>query len=60
MYTHIRKVPELLGIDFQCSVITGVGISPDVSKPHIIAMISQDVSQALVGQVSQPVGAGAE
>jgi len=44
----------------EVGVVTGVGVASDVAHPHVIAAICQDVGQTLVGQVSEPVRAGAQ
>ena len=41
-------------------MIPGVGVPPDVTHPDVKAAVGKNVGQALVGQVDDPVGAGAE
>ena len=38
----------------------GVSVSSDVSHPDIESSISQNKTKALIGQVGQPVGTGAD
>ena len=41
-------------------MVPGVGVAPDVAQPDVGAAVSQQVGQAPVGQVGQPVGRGSD
>ena len=39
---------------------SGVSVSSNISHPDIESSVSQQVTKALIGQVGQPVGTGAD
>ena len=41
-------------------MLSGVSVSSDVPHPDVESSVSQQVGEALIGQVGQPVGTGAQ
>ena len=41
-------------------MVLRVGVAPDIAHPDVKAVVGKDVGQTLIGQVDDPVGAGAE
>ena len=44
----------------EVGVVSTVCVAPDVTHPHIKTSISENEGEALIDEVSEPVGGGAE